>query len=55
MKLSQTEFFRQITTVVAGCLLVVATVAFVSIPVNLSHHPGDSLAQAGRPAPHHMT
>jgi hypothetical protein len=50
MKLRDTEFFQQITAVVAGLILVVASVAFVSIPVVLAGHPGESV-QTGPPKP----
>jgi hypothetical protein len=53
MKLRDTEFFQQITAVVAGLILVVASVAsvaFVSIPVVLAGPPGES-AHAGAPKP----
>jgi len=50
MKLRETEFFQQITAVIAGLVLLVASVAFVSIPFVLGSHPGDSV-QARAPAP----
>ncbi len=42
MNLFKTDFFLQWISVVTGCLLVVATVAFISIPSSLSHHPGEA-------------
>lgn len=36
MKLRETEFFRQLMSVIAGGVLSVATVAFVTIPYALS-------------------
>ncbi|MCB1886163.1 MAG: hypothetical protein KDH20_01035 [Rhodocyclaceae bacterium] len=41
MKFRQTRFARQMMAVVVGLLLVVATVAFVTIPANLAAVPGE--------------
>ncbi len=42
MKFLETEFARQMLGVVVGTLLLVASVAFVSIPTSLGCHPGDA-------------
>ncbi|NMG44486.1 hypothetical protein GPA22_12180 [Aromatoleum toluvorans] len=36
MKLRQTEFFKQFTSVVAGTFLLVMTYAFIEIPLTLN-------------------
>lgn len=39
MKLRETEFFQQFSALVIGCVLFVASVAFLSIPLTLANHP----------------
>lgn len=46
-------FFHQLLSVVAGLFLLVMTVAFVTVPLNLSEPPSGA-AQGSAPA-HHMT
>ena len=55
MKLFNTDFFLQWISVVTGCLLVVATVAFISIPSSLSHHPGEAVARTDVGCLRHLT
>jgi hypothetical protein len=55
MKLFQTEFFLQWISVVAMCLLVTGTVAFVSIPASLEHHPGEVMMSADGAFTRHLT
>ncbi len=43
MKFRQTRFAKQLAAVIVGLLLVVGTVAFVTIPANLGGLPGDPL------------
>lgn len=37
-------FLRELTTIIAGTLLLVFSVAFVSVPYTLGGHPGEILA-----------
>ena len=55
MKLFKTDFFRQWIGVVIMCLLAVGTVAFVSIPASLTHHPGEVLMSADDGFVRHLT
>lgn len=55
MKLFKTDFFLQWISVVTMCLLVVGTVAFVSIPASLKHQPGDVLMSADGGFIRHLT
>ena len=55
MKPFQTEFFLQWISVVTLCLLVVGTVAFVSIPASLAHHPGEVVVSADGAVMRHLT
>lgn len=55
MKLRETEFFREFTSIVAGCVLLVASVAFASIPAALGHNPGDRPAAVARAEVFHLT
>ena len=41
MKFSETGFAKEITAVVAGVILAVATVAFITIPATLGATPGE--------------
>jgi len=43
MKFRHTRFARQLAAVIVGLLLVVGTVAFVTIPANLGGLPGAPL------------
>jgi hypothetical protein len=55
MKLSQTEFFRQFVALVAGLLLAVGTVAFISIPASLERAPAAQAAATPAPQGWHLT
>lgn len=55
MKFRETRFARQLFAVVAGLVLAVATVAFVTIPASLGGTPGDRLHTATAPANWHPT
>lgn len=37
------NFARRLVTVIGGVLLVVASVAFITIPYSLGAHPGEAL------------
>lgn len=52
MKFSETEFFGQLLSVIAGSVLLVMTCAFISIPATLARAPG---AVAAIPAAVHLT
>ena len=47
-------FITALLRVVLPTLLVVATVAFTTLPYSLGHHPGEH-ASAPHPAPVHLT
>jgi hypothetical protein len=55
MKLRETEFFQEFTAIVAGCVLLVASVAFVGIPLSLAHNPGDRVLVVDRLGVPHLT
>jgi hypothetical protein len=55
MKLRETDFFQEFTAIVAGCLLVVATAAFVSIPASLAHNPWDPVLSVDMAGGRHLT
>lgn len=52
MKLGETEFFRQMVSVVVGVVLLVMSCAFISIPAAVTATPG---ALVAAPAPRHLT
>jgi hypothetical protein len=54
-KLRETDFFQEFTAIVAGCLLVVATAAFVSIPASLAHNPWDAVRSVDLAGVRHLT
>ena len=55
MKLRQTEFFKALVAVVSGCVLAVASVAFVSIPLNLGQQPGAAAPTTMAGGARHLT
>lgn len=55
MKLRETEFFQEFTAIIAGCVLLMASVAFVSIPASLAHNPGDPALTIGLTSGRHLT
>jgi len=55
MKFFHTDFFLEWISVVTLCLLVVGSVAFVSIPASLTHHPGEVLMSADGAFTRHLT
>jgi hypothetical protein len=55
MKLRETEFFQEFTAIIAGCVLVVASAAFVCIPASLAHNPGDGMVAVDLAGAYHPT
>lgn len=55
MRFHQTRFARELAAVVAGLVLVVGFVAFVTIPANLGGLPGDPQRMAAAAGDWHPT
>jgi len=49
------NFARTLIAVIGGVLLVVASVAFITIPYSLGGHPGDAIAMDANPQYFHPT
>lgn len=55
MKFRETRFARELTAVVAGLVLAVATVAFITIPASLGMTPGGAVQSAAAQSDWHPT
>lgn len=55
MTFFNTDFFQQWISIVTLCLLVVGTVAFVSIPAALERHPGELPVSTDSAVTRHLT
>jgi hypothetical protein len=49
------NFARRLIAVIGSVLLVVASVAFITIPYSLGGHPGDAIATGANPQYFHPT
>lgn len=48
-------FVAELLSVIAGAMIVVATVAFLTIPYSLERHPGEAVSLAATPQIFHLT
>jgi hypothetical protein len=48
-------FIAELLSVIAGVMIVVATVAFLTIPYSLERHPGEAVSLAAKLPSYHLT
>jgi hypothetical protein len=53
--LRSNPFIPELLSVIGGVMIVVATIAFITIPYSLERHPGAGTTLAANAQPFHLT